>query len=154
MNTWNPFLHDEGLKEKKKQRLFKARFSLNLAGGHAARNKRRSRISLLKSARTTREQAADPSGLVAHVRAEHASVMERIKERNRRKGIHRDGKSAASQPGMKSILLQALLLTNASGKGDVKEVVHELFVNGYLLRSLMLQCVEKMFRTGLSIARL
>jgi hypothetical protein len=55
---------------------------------------------------------------------------------------------------MKTILLQALLPTNASGKGDVKEVVRVLFVTGYLLRSLMLQCVEKMFRTGLSIVRL
>jgi len=154
MNTWIPFLHDEGLKEKKKQRLLKAGFSLNLAGGHGARNKSRSRISLLKSARTTSEQAAEPSGLVARVRAEHASVMERIKERNRRKAIHGDGKSAASQPGMKTILWQALLPTNASGKGDVKEVVRVLFVTGYLLRSLILQCVEKMFRTGLSIVRL
>ena len=42
------------------------------------------------------EQIANPSAWVARVRLEHASVMERIKERNRWKAALGDRKSAAS----------------------------------------------------------
>jgi actin-related protein 5 len=49
------------------------------------------------------ERIADPSAWVSRVRTEHASVMERIKERNRRKAALGDRKSAASQARIKSI---------------------------------------------------
>ena len=49
------------------------------------------------------ERAADPSAWVVRVHAVHASVMDRIKERNRRKAALGDRKSAASQARMKSI---------------------------------------------------
>ena len=49
------------------------------------------------------ERIADPSAWVARVRTEHASVMERIKERNRRKAALGDRKSAASHARMKGI---------------------------------------------------
>jgi actin-related protein 5 len=43
------------------------------------------------------EQIADPSAWVAPVCAEHASVMEHIKERNRRKATLSNRKRTASQ---------------------------------------------------------
>jgi actin-related protein 5 len=49
------------------------------------------------------ERSANPSGWVTRVRAEHTSVMERIKERNRRKAALSDRKSAAAQARMKNI---------------------------------------------------
>jgi actin-related protein 5 len=89
------------LKEKKKQKLLKAGFEAR------ARVRREKEKALEERAAEERkedkERAGDPSGWAARVRAEHASVMERIKERNRRKAALGDRKSAASQARMKSI---------------------------------------------------
>lgn len=89
------------MKEKKKQKLLKAGFEAR------ARVRREKEKALEERAAEERkedeERAADPSAWVARVRAEHASVMERIKERNRRKAALGDRKSAASQARMKSI---------------------------------------------------
>jgi actin-related protein 5 len=89
------------LKEKKKQKLLKAGFEAR------ARARREKEKALEERAAEERkedeERGADPSAWVSRVRAEHASVMERIKERNRRKAALGDRKSAASQARMKSI---------------------------------------------------
>jgi actin-related protein 5 len=89
------------LKEKKKQKLHKAGFEAR------ARARREKEKALEERAAEERkedeERAADPSAWVTRVRAEHASVMERVKERNRRKAALGDRKSAASQARMKSI---------------------------------------------------
>jgi actin-related protein 5 len=89
------------LKEKKKQKLLKAGFEAR------ARARREKEKALEERAAEERkedeERAADPSAWVTRVRAEHASVMERIKERSRRKAALGDRKSAASQARMKSI---------------------------------------------------
>lgn len=89
------------MKEKKKQKLLKAGFEAR------ARARREKEKALEERAAEERkedeERAADPSAWVTRVRAEHASVMERIKERNRRKAALGDRKSAASQARMKSI---------------------------------------------------
>ena len=49
------------------------------------------------------ERATDPSAWVTRVRSEHVSVMERIKERNKRKAALGDRMRAASQVRIKSI---------------------------------------------------
>ena len=89
------------MKEKKKQKLLKAGFEAR------ARVRREKEKALEERAAEERkeddERATDPSAWAARVRAEHASVMERIKERNRRKAALGDRKSAASQARMKSI---------------------------------------------------
>ncbi|KAH9985774.1 hypothetical protein BJV77DRAFT_1145686 [Russula vinacea] len=101
VDTPDDQLDEESLKEKKKQKLIKAGFEAR------ARVRREKEKALEERAAEERkeddERAADPSAWAARVRAEHASVMERIKERNRRKAALGDRKSAASQARMKSI---------------------------------------------------
>ncbi|KAH9064981.1 chromatin remodeling complex subunit [Lactarius vividus] len=101
VDTPDDQLDEEGLKEKKKQKLLKAGFEAR------ARARREKEKALEERAAEERkedeERAADPSAWVARVRAEHTSVMERIKERNRRKAALGDRKSAAAQARMKNI---------------------------------------------------
>ncbi|KAN0105718.1 hypothetical protein V8E52_010774 [Russula decolorans] len=101
VDTPDDQLDEDGLKEKKKQKLLKSGFEAR------ARARREKEKALEERAAEERkedeERAADPSAWVTRVRAEHASVMERIKERNRRKAALGDRKSAASQARMKSI---------------------------------------------------
>jgi actin-related protein 5 len=89
------------LKEKKKQKLLKSGFE---ARTRARREKEKAlEERAAEERKEDKERAVDPSAWVTRVRAEHASVMERIKERNRRKAALGDRKSAASQARMKSI---------------------------------------------------
>lgn len=101
VDTPDDQLDEEGLKEKKKQKLLKAGFEAR------ARARREKEKALEERAAEERkedeERAADPSAWVTRVRAEHNSVMERIKERNRRKAALGDRKSAAAQARMKNI---------------------------------------------------
>jgi actin-related protein 5 len=101
LNIENLQLDEEGLKEKKKQKLLKAGFEAR------ARARREKEKALEERAAEERkegeERAVDPLAWVARVRAEHVSVMERIKERNRRKAALGDRKSAAAQARMKNI---------------------------------------------------
>ena len=104
--TWTfiiitPQLDEEGLKEKKKQKLIKAGFE---ARARARREKEKAQEERAAEERKEdEERAANPSAWVARVRGEHASVMERVKERNRRKAALGDRKSAAAQARMKNI---------------------------------------------------
>ncbi|KAH9977560.1 actin-like ATPase domain-containing protein [Russula compacta] len=101
VDTPDDQLDEESLKEKKKQKLIKAGFE---ARARARREKERAlEERAAEERKEDEERAAEPSAWVARVRAEHASVMERIKERNRRKAALGDRKSAASQARMKSI---------------------------------------------------
>ncbi|KAH9005775.1 chromatin remodeling complex subunit [Lactarius hatsudake] len=101
VDTPDEQLDEEGLKEKKKQKLLKAGFEAR------ARARREKEKALEERAAEERkedeERTADPSAWVARVRAEHTSVMDRIKERNRRKVALGDRKSAAAQARMKNI---------------------------------------------------
>ncbi|KAI9436991.1 chromatin remodeling complex subunit [Lactarius indigo] len=101
VDTPDEQLDEEGLKEKKKQKLLKAGFE---ARARARREKEKAQEERAAEERKEdEERAADPSAWVTRVRAEHASVMERIKERNRRKAALGDRKSAAAQARMKNI---------------------------------------------------
>ncbi|KAF8624818.1 hypothetical protein AX15_005705 [Amanita polypyramis BW_CC] len=94
-------LDEEGLKEKKKQKLLKAGFE---ARARARREKEKEREE--KEREEKREEAereADLQGWARKTRQEHENLMNKIKERTRRKAALSDRKSAAAQARMKSI---------------------------------------------------
>jgi actin-related protein 5 len=144
------------LKEKKKQKLLKAGFEAR------ARARREKEKALEERAAEERkedeERAADPSAWVRRVRAEHASVMDRIKERNRRKAALGDRKSAASQARMKSIA--SLAADERVGKKRRKGGGGACFCHSMLASQrahhFVVQriCLVQMTTTGLSTARL
>ncbi|KAI0638787.1 actin-like protein Arp5p [Trametes polyzona] len=92
---------DDGLKEKKKQKLLKAGYE---ARERAKREKEREREEReAEEKREEEERDRDLSGWASRLRKEQEAIMTRIKERNRRKAALNDRKSAASQARMKSI---------------------------------------------------
>ena len=94
-------LDEEGLKEKKKQKLLKAGFE---ARERVKREKEREREErAAEEKREEEERDRDLTGWAAKLRREQESLMTRIKERNRRRAALTDRKSAASQARMKSI---------------------------------------------------
>ncbi|KAI0820631.1 actin-like protein Arp5p [Trametes gibbosa] len=94
-------LDEEGLKEKKKQKLLKAGHE---ARERAKREKEREREEReAEEKREEQERDRDLSGWATRLRKEQEAIMTRIKERNRRKAALNDRKSAASQARMKSI---------------------------------------------------
>ena len=94
-------LDEDGLKEKKKQKLLKAGYD---ARERAKREKEREREEREAEERREEEECdRDLSAWAARLRREQEAIMSRIKERNRRKAALTDRKSAASQARMKSI---------------------------------------------------
>lgn len=94
-------LDEEGLKEKRKQKLMKAGLD---ARARARREKEREREEKEKEEKKEeQEREADLGGWVQKTRQEHESLMTKIKERTRRKAALSDRKSAAAQARMKSI---------------------------------------------------
>ena len=94
-------LDEEALKEKKKQKLMKAGYE---ARERAKREKEREREErAAEEKREEEERDRDLSGWAAKMRREQETIMNRIKERNRRRAALTDRKSAASQARMKSI---------------------------------------------------
>ncbi|KAI0762343.1 hypothetical protein C8Q74DRAFT_1289737 [Fomes fomentarius] len=94
-------LDEEGLKEKKKQKLLKAGYE---ARERAKREKEREREErAAEEKRESDERDRDLTSWAAKLRKEQEAIMLRIKERNRRKAALTDRKSAASQARMKSI---------------------------------------------------
>ncbi|KAJ3556891.1 hypothetical protein NM688_g1772 [Phlebia brevispora] len=101
LDTPDEELDEEGLKEKKKQRLLKA--------GYDARERTRKEKEREREAREAEEKREeeerenDLEGWASKLRQEHEGIMNKIKERNRRKAALSDRKSAAAQARMKSI---------------------------------------------------
>ncbi|RPD59335.1 actin-like ATPase domain-containing protein [Lentinus tigrinus ALCF2SS1-7] len=94
-------LDEDGLKEKKKQKLMKAGYE---ARERAKREKEREREErAAEERREEEERDRDLVGWASKLRKEQEAIMNRIKERNRRKAALTDRKSAASQARMKSI---------------------------------------------------
>ncbi|KAF8341684.1 chromatin remodeling complex subunit [Amanita rubescens] len=94
-------LDEEGLKEKKKQKLLKAGFE---ARARARREKEKEREEKEREERREEaEREADLQGWAQRTRQEHETLMNKIKERTRRKAALSDRKSAAAQARMKSI---------------------------------------------------
>ncbi|KAF7310394.1 hypothetical protein HMN09_00581400 [Mycena chlorophos] len=94
-------LDEEGLKEKKKQKLLKAGSD---ARARARKEKEREREERERLAREEEEERqGDLGGWVRKMRAEQEALMTKIKERERRKAALTDRKSAAAQARMKNI---------------------------------------------------
>lgn len=94
-------LDEEGLKEKRKQRLMKAGYD---ARERAKREKEREREEReAEERREEEERDRDLSAWASKLKKEQEAIMNKIKERNRRKAALTDRKSAAAQARMKSI---------------------------------------------------
>ncbi|KAG6840178.1 hypothetical protein C0991_008408 [Blastosporella zonata] len=94
-------LDEEGLKEKRKQRLMKAGFE---ARARAKREKEREKAEKEAEERKEEEEReADLGGWARKLRGEQEALMGKIKDRARRKAALGDRKSAAAQARMKSI---------------------------------------------------
>ncbi|KAF8640654.1 hypothetical protein AX17_000311 [Amanita inopinata Kibby_2008] len=94
-------LDEDGLKEKKKQKLIKAGFE---ARARARREKEKEREEKEREERKEEEERElDPAGWAQKTRQEHENLMNKIKDRTRRKAALSDRKSAAAQARMKSI---------------------------------------------------
>lgn len=94
-------LDEEGIKEKKKQKLMKAGFD---ARARARREKEKEREE--KEAEERREEEERENNFddwAARLRREQEAIMNKIKERGRRKAALSDRKSAAAQARMKNI---------------------------------------------------
>lgn len=94
-------LDEEGIKEKKKQKLMKAGFD---ARARARREKEKEREE--KEAEGRREEEERENNFddwAARLRREQEAIMSKIKERGRRKAALSDRKSAAAQARMKNI---------------------------------------------------
>ncbi|KAF9255388.1 actin-like ATPase domain-containing protein [Marasmius fiardii PR-910] len=94
-------LDEEGLKEKKKQKLLRAGFE---ARARARKEKEREKEEREKEEkREEEEREADPGAWGRKMRQEQETLMARIKDRQKRKAALSDRKSAAAQARMKSI---------------------------------------------------
>ncbi|GLB36675.1 putative actin family protein [Lyophyllum shimeji] len=94
-------LDEEGLKEKKKQKLMKAGFE---ARARARREKEQERAEKeLEEKREEEEREMDLTGWSRRMRQEQEALINKIKERARRRAALGDRKSAAAQARMKSI---------------------------------------------------
>ncbi|KAF8816730.1 chromatin remodeling complex subunit [Phlegmacium glaucopus] len=94
-------LDEEGLKEKKKQKLLKAGFE---ARARARREKEREKEEKEREERREEEEREmDLAGWSRKLRQEQEALMAKIKERARRKAALTDRKSAAAQARMKNI---------------------------------------------------
>lgn len=94
-------LDEEGLKEKKKQKLLKAGFE---ARARARREKEKEREEReAEERRDEEERENDFGGWAGRLRKEQEAIMSRIKERERRKAALSDRKSAVAQARMKNI---------------------------------------------------
>ncbi|OSX68099.1 hypothetical protein POSPLADRAFT_1128328 [Postia placenta MAD-698-R-SB12] len=94
-------LEEDQLKEKRKQRLMKAGYE---ARERAKREKEREREEReAEERREVEERERDLAGWASKLKKEQEAIMNKIKERNRRRAALNDRKSAAAQARMKSI---------------------------------------------------
>ncbi|KNZ80015.1 Actin-like protein arp5 [Termitomyces sp. J132] len=93
-------LDEEGLKEKRKQRLMKAGFEARV---RAKREKEREKAEKEEERKEEEERDMDLEGWSRKMRQEQENLINKIKERARRKAALGDRKSAAAQARMKSI---------------------------------------------------
>ncbi|KDR68668.1 hypothetical protein GALMADRAFT_230995 [Galerina marginata CBS 339.88] len=94
-------LDEEGLKEKKKQKLLKAGFE---ARARARKEKEREKEEREREEKKEEEERdVDLGGWARKLRQEQEALMAKIKDRSRRKAALTDRKSAAAQARMKNI---------------------------------------------------
>ena len=94
-------LDEEGIKEKRRQKLMKAGYDARLRAKAEKEEERRQQEEEIK--RDEEERLNDPKGWSARMRAEYDDAINRIKERKRLKEMLSDRKSLAAQQRMKNI---------------------------------------------------
>lgn len=94
-------LDEEGIREKRKQRLMKAGYEARLRA--RAEKEEEKRLAELQLKQEDDERINDPRGWAAKKRKEYEETIQRIKERKRRKAMLNDRKSLAAQQRMKNI---------------------------------------------------
>lgn len=101
VDTPDDQLDEEGIKEKKKQRLLKAGYDARLRA--KAEKEEEKRLIELQLKKDDDERINDPRGWAAKKRKEYEETIQRIKERKRKKAMLNDRKSLAAQQRMKNI---------------------------------------------------
>ena len=94
-------LDEEGIKEKRRQRLLKAGYDARMRA-QAEREEQR-RLEAEAQAKEEQEQRENPEAWAARMRQEHAESIARLRERKRLREMLPDRKSAAAQQRMRSI---------------------------------------------------
>ncbi|KAF8323091.1 actin-like ATPase domain-containing protein [Clavulina sp. PMI_390] len=94
-------LNEEQIKEKRKQKLAKAGYEARVRARKEKEREREAKAAAEQQEQEERE--ADPAAWTTRVRQEHSIVMDRIRERKKRRAALTDRKSAAAQNRMKSI---------------------------------------------------
>ncbi|KAI0258664.1 actin-like ATPase domain-containing protein [Gloeopeniophorella convolvens] len=123
VDTPDDQLDEEGLKEKRKQKLMKAGFE---ARARVRREKERAADErAAEERRDAADREADPTAWAARARAEHETVVGRIKARARRRAALGDRKSAAAQARMASIA--SLAAEDRAGKKRRKGGAEDMF---------------------------
>jgi actin-related protein 5 len=101
VDTPDDQLDEEGIREKRKQRLMKAGYEARLRA--KVEKEEEKRLIELQIQKEDEERINDPRGWAAKKRKEYDETIQRIKERKRRKAMLNDRKSLATQQRMKNI---------------------------------------------------
>lgn len=107
-------LDEEGVKEKRRQRLLKAGYDARIRA--RAEKAEQERVQLEKEQQDRDEQRDHPETWLAKVRTQHHDALARIQEQRKAREMMPDRKSAAAQQRMKSITALASE-QNTSGGG-------------------------------------
>lgn len=94
-------LDEDGVKEKRKQRLMRAGYEARLRA--KAEKEEEHRLAEAEIKKDDEERLNDPRGWASKKRREYESTIQRIKDRKRRKAMLNDRKSLAAQQRMKNI---------------------------------------------------
>ncbi|WFD05516.1 Nuclear actin-protein involved in chromatin remodeling [Malassezia vespertilionis] len=106
-------LDEEGIKEKRRQRLLKAGYDARMRA--RAEKEEEQRLQAEAEAEERREQNENPEAWVAKVRAQYQDSLQHIQERKRLRETLPDRKSAAAQQRMKNITALASEQEQGSG---------------------------------------
>ncbi|KAI3628967.1 hypothetical protein CBS9595_000039 [Malassezia furfur] len=106
-------LDEEGLKEKRRQRLLKAGYDARMRA--RAEKAEEERLQAEAEARERQEQRDHPEQWLDKIRKQHQEVIARIQGQKRLKEMMPDRKSAAAQQRMKNITALASEQSNSSG---------------------------------------
>lgn len=107
-------LDEEGVKEKRRQRLLKAGYEARMRA--RAEKAEEERLQAEAEARELQEQREHPEQWLEKIRKQHQETLARIQEHKRLKEMMPDRKSAAAQQRMKSITALASDQNSGSGR--------------------------------------
>lgn len=152
--TYNPTqLDEDGIKEKRKQRLLKAGWEARV---RARKEKEREREEKeAEERREAEERERDLNGWAEKLKREHEATMNRMKDRSRRKAALLDRKSAQAQARMKSIASLAAddRVPKKRRKAGGGAFVLPFYGNNIHCHFFQRTCSAQTMRTGRSTAK-